>query len=62
MTSEVAEKECGSCYVSPDGLRTLSVNVDLTGNPLTGVTLSTGAIKIVSTPTKNGVCPCRITP
>jgi hypothetical protein len=49
--------ECGSCYVSPDGLRTLSVNVDLTGNPLTGVTLSTGAIKIVSTPTKGGICP-----
>jgi len=49
--------ECCSCFVSPDGLRTLSVNTDVTGNPLTGVTLSTGVIKIVSIPTKAGVCP-----
>jgi hypothetical protein len=49
--------ECCSCYVSPDGLRTLSVNTDLTSNPLTGVILNTGAIKIVSTPTKGGICP-----
>jgi hypothetical protein len=49
--------ECGSCFLSPDGLRTLSVNTDLTSNPLTGVTLSTGTIKIVSTPTVGGVCP-----
>ncbi|HUO26599.1 MAG TPA: hypothetical protein VMU61_13110 [Candidatus Aquilonibacter sp.] len=41
--------ECCECYLSPDGLRTLSVNSDLTGNPLTGVTLQTGLIKIVST-------------
>src|SRR5271166_2070202 len=45
--------ECCECYVSPDGLRTLSVNSDLTSNPLTGVTLSTGVIKVVSTPTKS---------
>ncbi len=49
--------ECCSCFVSPDGLRTLSVNTDITGNPLTGVSLSTGLIKIVSIPTKGGVCP-----
>ena len=49
--------ECCSCYLSPDGLRTLSVNTDLTGNPLTGVILSTGVVKIVSTPTRGGVCP-----
>src|SRR5271166_548020 len=49
--------ECCSCYLSPDGLRTLSVNTDVTGNPLTGVILNTGAIKIVSTPTKGGTCP-----
>jgi len=49
--------ECCSCYLSPDGLRTLSVNTDVTGNPLTGVTLNTGLIKIVSTPTKGSVCP-----
>jgi hypothetical protein len=49
--------ECCSCFVSPDGLRTLSVNTDITGNPLTGVTLNTGAIKIVSTATVAGACP-----
>jgi hypothetical protein len=49
--------ECCSCFLSPDGLRTLSVNTDLTGNPLTGVVLATGVVKIVSTPTVAGVCP-----
>src|SRR5579872_5539845 len=49
--------ECCSCYVSPDGLRTLSVNGDLTSNPLTGVTLHTGAIKIVSTRANGTTCP-----
>jgi hypothetical protein len=49
--------ECCSCFVSPDGLRTLSVNTDVTGNPLTGVTLNTGLVKIVSTPTRGGLCP-----
>jgi hypothetical protein len=49
--------ECCSCFVSPDGLRTLSVNTDLTGNPLTGVVLSTGVVKIVPIPTRAGVCP-----
>lgn len=41
--------ECCECLLTPDGLRTLSVNSDLTSNPLTGVTLKTGLIKIVST-------------
>src|ERR1017187_5686904 len=49
--------ECCSCYVSPDGLRTLSVNTDLTSNPLTGVILNTGAIKIVSTKSNGTTCP-----
>jgi hypothetical protein len=49
--------ECCSCFLSPDGLRTLSVNADLTSNPLTGVTLNTGVIKIVSTATVAGSCP-----
>jgi hypothetical protein len=39
--------ECCGCLVSPDGLRTLSVNTDLTGNPLIGVQSTTGVIKIV---------------
>jgi hypothetical protein len=49
--------ECGACLLSPTGLRTLSVNKDLTGNPLTGVTLTTGVIYTVSSPTVNGTCP-----
>lgn len=40
--------ECCSCLTTPDGLLTLSVNTDLTANPLTGVSLSTGVIKVVS--------------
>lgn len=50
--------ECCSCLLSPDGLRTLSVDTDLTSAPLTGVILTTGSIEIVSTmPLANGVCP-----
>jgi hypothetical protein len=51
--------ECCSCFLSPDGLRTLSVNTDLTSNPLTGVssTLNTGVIKLVSTTLTVGACP-----
>lgn len=49
--------ECCSCLTTPDGLRTLSVNTNLTGNPLTGVILSTGVIKIVSTIPVGGSCP-----
>jgi hypothetical protein len=40
--------ECCSCSLSPNSIRTISVNTDLTSNPLTGKTLSHGAIKIVS--------------
>ena len=56
--------ECGSCLVTPNGLRTLSVNGDLTANTLTGVSLSTGSIRIISTPPVAGVCPLptRVTP
>jgi len=49
--------ECCSCYLSPDGLRTLSVNADLSSNPLTGTVATGGVIKIVSTTTVGGVCP-----
>ena len=50
--------ECCSCRLTPDGLRTLSINTDITGNPLTGVTLTTGVIKVVSTkPSRSGTCP-----
>jgi hypothetical protein len=40
--------ECCSCFLSPDGLRTLSVTNDLTTNPLTGHIPTTGVIKIIS--------------
>ncbi|HUO27479.1 MAG TPA: hypothetical protein VMU61_17570 [Candidatus Aquilonibacter sp.] len=51
--------ECCTCVLTPDGLRTLSVNADLTSNPLTGVALTTGVIKIVST---TGPSPARLYP
>ncbi len=40
--------ECCSCPITANGLRVLSVNNDLTDNPLTNVTLSNGVIKIVA--------------
>ncbi|MGA8216584.1 MAG: Ig-like domain-containing protein [Candidatus Sulfotelmatobacter sp.] len=40
--------ECCGCLVSRDGLLTLSVNTDLTGNPLTGSKSKNGVVKIVS--------------
>lgn len=49
--------ECCSCLETPDGLRTLSVNGDLTSNPLTGVTLTNGLVKIVSTRANGTICP-----
>jgi len=48
--------ECCSCYLSPDDLRTLSVNGDLTANPGNGVTVTGGVIKVLST-TYVGSCP-----
>jgi hypothetical protein len=54
--------ECCSCTTTPDGLLTLSVNNDLTSNPLTGVVLNTGVIKIVSAATSGGLCPVPTTP
>src|SRR5271157_4024694 len=40
--------ECCGCVQSRDGLRTLSVNQDLTKNPLTGVKSTNGVVEIVS--------------
>lgn len=50
-------RECGSCPVSPDDLRTLSVNTDLTSNPVNGIPTTSGDIKIVSATTTGGTCP-----
>jgi len=49
--------ECCSCLLTPDGLRTISINNDLTSNPLTGIKLTTGVIKILSIQLINGACP-----
>jgi hypothetical protein len=49
--------ECCGCLLTPDGLRTLSIDSDLTSNPLTGVKLSTGVIKVLSVTTVNNTCP-----
>jgi hypothetical protein len=49
--------ECCGCLQTPDGLGTLSVNVNLTSNPLTGVTLTTGAIKVFSVAPVANACP-----
>jgi len=49
--------ECCSCQITPDGLTTLSINGNLTNNPLTGGVLTGGGvIKIVST-----AAPCNPT-
>ena len=48
FTSDQQMVECCSCFVSPNGLRTLNVDVDLTANPLTNTPPHTGLIKIVS--------------
>ena len=45
--------ECCACLVTPNGLLTLDINGDLTSNPLTGETLTTGAIEIVSSTSSN---------
>jgi hypothetical protein len=49
--------ECCSCKITPDGLLTLSVANNLTANTLTGVPLSSGVIKIVSSSTCNATTP-----
>jgi hypothetical protein len=56
--------ECCGCTLSHDDLRTLSINNDLTSNPLTGnaSTLNNGTIKVVSS-VFSGTCdPRAITP
>ena len=56
--------ECCGCEITPDGLLTLSINANLTSNPLTPVTLTTGAIKVVSStgyPTCNPGKPTPVT-
>jgi hypothetical protein len=49
--------ECCSCTTTPNNLLMLSLNKDLTGNPLTNKLLTTGTITIVPAATQAGVCP-----
>ncbi len=48
--------ECCGCLETHNGLRTIDVKTNLTGNPLTGVVSKTGMIKIVSAAVNNSPC------
>ncbi len=55
--------ECCGCSLSPDGLRTLNINIDLTSNPINGVIAKTGVIKVISSiPTSTGCNPASPSP
>jgi len=48
--------ECCGCVETHNGLRTLSVRLNLTSNPLTGRVSTNGVIKIVSAAVNNSPC------
>jgi hypothetical protein len=48
--------ECCGCVETHNGLRTLSVQRDLTSNPLTGRISNNGVIKIISAAVNNSPC------
>jgi hypothetical protein len=48
LTADQQLAECCGCALTPDALLTLSVNDDLTSNPLTNVIPTNGDIKIIS--------------
>jgi hypothetical protein len=48
--------ECCGCIETHNGLRTLSVDGNLTSNPLTGVRSTTGVIKVISAAVNNSPC------
>jgi len=48
--------ECCACLVTPNGLRKLSVDNDLTANPLTSTLLTDGEVTIISGYTNNNIC------
>jgi hypothetical protein len=47
---------CCACPITADGLLSLSVNKNLTGNPLTGVAPNAGAIALVSSAPEESLC------
>src|ERR1700730_4675994 len=48
--------ECCSCKVTPNGILSLSINKNLTGSTLTGVTPTRGVVKVVSSALTAGGC------
>jgi hypothetical protein len=48
--------ECCGCVETHNGLRTLSVDTNLTSNPLTGRKSTNGVIKVVSAAVNNSPC------
>ena len=52
--------ECCSCRVTPNGLLTLSVNKNLTGNTLTGGHPTRGVVKLLSSQPVGGVCDPKV--
>jgi hypothetical protein len=48
--------ECCGCIETHNGLRTLSVNGNLTSNPLIGIRSNAGVIKVVSAAVNNSPC------
>jgi len=54
FTSDQQMVECCSCFVSPNGHIQLSLNLNLTSNPLTTLPVNAGALKIVSSNTTSG--------
>jgi hypothetical protein len=49
-------QECCSCKVTPNGYLALGVNGNLTGNTITGRTLTRGVVKVVSARPIGGTC------
>jgi hypothetical protein len=54
--------ECCACSASPDDLRTLSTNHDLTNEPATGAVPATGVIEIVSAGAGSQACNASSSP
>src|SRR3979411_2325890 len=48
--------ECCSCRITPNGILSLSVNTNLTHDPLTGKTLTRGIVKVVSSKVSGAFC------
>ena len=51
-------KECCSCPITPNGMRTWDINTDLNSNPANGVVANQGEIQIISTHSNNWNGPC----